>query len=635
MSDQRFAVLIGSGSYPNEPKLMDLHCPPRDVEGLAAALRSRGSFASVAVVKDAPHHEALLEINRTLKRAGKEDLVFIYYSGHGKLDLANRLYLCTPNTVVDALEATAIPVHSIRDYADVASCYQVVLVLDCCFSGAAGGVFARSSVDDQLQLVSRGRGTYIMTASTAVQVALEKEQERYSAFTKHIVEGLETEAADVDEDGLITMDELYQYVHEQLRRDGFQEPMKWAINVRGELLIARTGKSPRAERRKRIREKLIALATEGMIPDRLLSKALGVLAVQPGEMTTQQKSRDAMLDRLDEGRVRLGDFVEEWLRLDWAESLSGREGRVIERPAPQPTGSVDVEPESPKARTQEPTQEPTAPTEPAPQPLERPVPRAEPERPRGERVAPSVTPAAELSLGALWPAVAANRGAFWKLVGATVSGVLAGLAVSVAIAVFGRPVLRDLADALGGEEIVVTILIMTCCGAGVGLAQWWAALRASDVRWIRATTIGWGLGGGVLGAFVLDIADRNPIVVITLIGLLGAGGAGLLQAAVLRSVKGRGSWILISGLGPLVGVPVGILLLPGEKGLAAFGTIAASVIAYAVLTSAGLVAVSPRRDVSPTAGVAPGGELLTVRLIRAVVYALLAAITLMLARGWL
>lgn len=627
MSDQRFAVLIGSGSYPNEEKLQDLHCPPRDVDGLAAALRSRGSFANVAVVKNAPHYEALLEINRTLKRAGKEDLVFIYYSGHGKLDLANRLYLCTPNTIMDALEATAIPVQLIRDYVEVASCYQVVLVLDCCFSGAAGGVFARSSVDDQLQLVSRGRGTYIMTASTAVQVALEKEQEQYSAFTKHIVEGLETEAADVDEDGLITMDELYQYVHEQLRRENFQEPMKWAINVRGELLIARTGKTPRAERRTRIREKLIALAAEGVIPDRVLSKALSVLGVKPGEMTTQQKARDELLDRFDDGRVRLGDFVEEWLRLDWAESLSGREGPAIERPPPEPVpAGVEAAPEP------EPAKEPTVPVAPAPPESKRPTQPVAPAKPRKERAVPAVSAAAELSLGALWPAMRENPSAFWKLVGATVGGIIAGLAAAAAIAVVAKDWLFGLAD----DEVVGTVLIMTCCGAGVGLGQWWASSRARRVRWISATTIGWALGGGLVGSSLLDIVDNDPIAFVTLFGLVGAGGAGVVQSFTLRSVNGWGWWIVISGLAALAAIPFGVLAAGAGEEAAGFTAIAGSVVAYVVLTSAGLVAVSAFKETPGTAAAAAPGRpaLLSVRLIRALVYAILAAITLTITRAW-
>jgi len=206
VSERRFAVLIGNGLYPEEPKLTDLRCPSRDVDGVAQILQSpkHGAFTSTLVLKDRPHHEILLEVNRTLKKAAKTDLVFLYYSGHGKLDLANRLHLCASDTVIDALEATSVPVESIKNYIDVSPPRQVTLVLDCCFSGAVGNVFARSGVDDQLQLMSGGRGTYIMSASTGVQVALEKEEDEYSIFTKRIIEGIETGAADTNGDGIVS-----------------------------------------------------------------------------------------------------------------------------------------------------------------------------------------------------------------------------------------------------------------------------------------------------------------------------------------------------------------------------------------------------------------------------------------------
>jgi hypothetical protein len=61
---------------------------------------------------------------------------------------------------------------------------------------------------NQLQRVSGGRGTYILTASTGLQVAQERESDGYGLLTKHIIHGVRQGAADLDRDGLITMDEL-------------------------------------------------------------------------------------------------------------------------------------------------------------------------------------------------------------------------------------------------------------------------------------------------------------------------------------------------------------------------------------------------------------------------------------------
>ena len=158
MSEQRYAVLVASSQFHQEQRLHGLRCPESDVDGLNAVLSSEhlGQFTETWVLKNRPHYEVLLTINQVLKKAEKDDLVLLYYSGHGKLDLAGRLHLATVDTVIDTLEATSIPVGSIRNFIDVSPSRKVVLILDCCFSGAAGKDFLRGGVDDQLNIISGG-----------------------------------------------------------------------------------------------------------------------------------------------------------------------------------------------------------------------------------------------------------------------------------------------------------------------------------------------------------------------------------------------------------------------------------------------------------------------------------------------
>ncbi|MEM7226548.1 MAG: caspase family protein, partial [Pseudomonadota bacterium] len=86
MSD-RYAVLIGSSQFPEEERLQDLLCPEQDVDDLHGLLSDseHGGFSETHLLKNRPHHEVLRTLNRVLKKAAKDDLVLIYYSGHGKL----------------------------------------------------------------------------------------------------------------------------------------------------------------------------------------------------------------------------------------------------------------------------------------------------------------------------------------------------------------------------------------------------------------------------------------------------------------------------------------------------------------------------------------------------------------------
>ena len=66
-----------------------------------------------------------------------------------------------------------------------------------------------------------GRGRAVITASSAMEYAFEGDRladdqpRRPSVFTSALVEGLATGDADRDEDGWISLDELYDYVFEQ------------------------------------------------------------------------------------------------------------------------------------------------------------------------------------------------------------------------------------------------------------------------------------------------------------------------------------------------------------------------------------------------------------------------------------
>ena len=59
-------------------------------------------------------------------------------------------------------------------------------------------------------------------------------------FTSALVEGLETGEADRDQDGLVALDELYDYIYDKVRAvTPNQTPGKWTFGMEGELDIAR------------------------------------------------------------------------------------------------------------------------------------------------------------------------------------------------------------------------------------------------------------------------------------------------------------------------------------------------------------------------------------------------------------
>jgi uncharacterized caspase-like protein len=118
--------------------------------------------------------------------------------------------------------------------------------LDCCHSGAfqrgSKGVIGRRAITEST-FEGKGYGRVVLTATDATQYAWEKDQiigeSNNSVFTHFLMEGLRSGAADLNQDGWITVDELYDYIYRQITGNALnQTPGKWIYRQQGELFIA-------------------------------------------------------------------------------------------------------------------------------------------------------------------------------------------------------------------------------------------------------------------------------------------------------------------------------------------------------------------------------------------------------------
>lgn len=160
------------------------------------------------------------------------------------LDSFGRLYYTATNTRRQRLAATAIAAAWLNERLEDCRARRQILILDCCHSGA----FARGAKGDSgLALKQRfephGRGRVVLTASRSTEYSFEGGQASGegvpSVFTHAIVNGLRTGDADRDNDGLITVTDLYQYVYENVRAaEPRQTPELWTYGAEGSLLIA-------------------------------------------------------------------------------------------------------------------------------------------------------------------------------------------------------------------------------------------------------------------------------------------------------------------------------------------------------------------------------------------------------------
>jgi hypothetical protein len=245
--EKRAALLIGATEY-SDHRLAALSAPQSDIDGLAEVLSSAaiGAFQTVDVLMNESNEELRRRIARFCADRRRADLLFLYFSCHGLLDRNGSLYFAARDTDRDYPSATALAATFVRQLLDECASKRQILVLDCCHSGAfpqgskGSGDFAARTGE---VLTANGFGRIVLTATDSTQLAFEGKSvglpSRRSVFTHFIVEGLKSGAADLDHDGLISVDELYQYSYEAMEHLTVgQTPGKWAYRLQGRLIVA-------------------------------------------------------------------------------------------------------------------------------------------------------------------------------------------------------------------------------------------------------------------------------------------------------------------------------------------------------------------------------------------------------------
>jgi hypothetical protein len=248
-----WAVVVGIDSYPNIRPLKYAVADARAFYDLLVAGNQVPAENVFLLLNDqATLQELRSALGTKLKnKAGADDMVIIYFAGHGatERDMMSpdgdglEKYLLPYGADPNDLYASALPMREVAHIFHRIRSERLVFVADACYSGASGGrtvsiTGVRANLSDRfLERLAGGKGKVIITASSANEVSVEKDELGHGVFTYYLLQGLRG-PADTDADGLITIDEAYRYVSEKVPAATGQEqhPVKKG-SVEGQMVM--------------------------------------------------------------------------------------------------------------------------------------------------------------------------------------------------------------------------------------------------------------------------------------------------------------------------------------------------------------------------------------------------------------
>lgn len=358
---RRHSLLIGVQDYEGSAGLTPLACALADValvESVVSDPRYMGPEPRVLAVKNPTNAEAMSAIQSFLADVAPDDVVVFYFSGHGMRDVMGDLFLCFRDTIETDLELTALRTARLARIFESKFLRRVLVVLDCCYSGAAGAQMTRDSVLSKLNDMEHaqpdGKGLYVLSSSGAAETT--KEGAECGVFTGHLVNGIVSGEADTDQDGRITVQDVARYLQRKVPEDApGQTPHLSSHAVTGSFVVAlneavQVQKQKAEDDARRVRafsaarDRLLTSYRAGDVTRVLMNSVLDWIEQFPEADVAAEPF--VSLETYGETRIGLAEFVPQWA--GWqavvAEARTKPDPEGVKPQVPAPDASADPRP---------------------------------------------------------------------------------------------------------------------------------------------------------------------------------------------------------------------------------------------------------------------------------------------------
>ncbi|GAB3497093.1 caspase family protein [Amycolatopsis cihanbeyliensis] len=229
-------VLIGTSDFERSDRLGNLPAVRNNLTELNRILTdSSGGILTweTCDVVDSPDspNSFMTRLRRAANQA--EDLLLVYYSGHGvRHETKDILYLTVRTTDPETPAGSAIPFEWVKEVIEQSPARTRLLILDCCYSGMALGAMSAGTIDGRAIEVA---GTSVITSSPSNTVSHSPPGERYTAFSAELIRLL-AEGPRVPGETL-TVDELFRSLRAGMANRELPLPKMMAGDTSSGLLL--------------------------------------------------------------------------------------------------------------------------------------------------------------------------------------------------------------------------------------------------------------------------------------------------------------------------------------------------------------------------------------------------------------
>lgn len=209
-----YLVSVGISDYPGDKN--DLRLPVNDARTITKIyVKNTDSRCTAELLNEkATKKRIIAAIKQVYRKAGKDDAVVFYFSGHGSNNRSGLQAYDGELTYANIREAMA-----------QSQCPNKTMIIDACY---AGNLRSNNSNAEQKDDESQKANVMLFLSSRGNETSREVSTWKNGIFTKYLQEGLRG-YADKNKDRIITAKEIFDYVYPNVVKitNKLQHPVMW------------------------------------------------------------------------------------------------------------------------------------------------------------------------------------------------------------------------------------------------------------------------------------------------------------------------------------------------------------------------------------------------------------------------